>query len=74
MGSRDAMLAYVDGMIEAFDEYQCHRKGIPSDQGYHNFLILSGAHERRGLRVKSMRRGTGVVHTIGALNGGDMPM
>jgi len=74
MGSRDAMLTYVDAMLAASDEFMCHRKGIPSDQGYHNFLILSGRHEANGLRVVSNKRGEGVVHTIGALNGGDVPM
>ena len=74
MGSRDAMLTYVDAMLAASDEFMCHRKGIPSDQGYHNFLILSGRHEQNGLRVVSNKRGHGVVHTIGALNGGDVPM
>ena len=48
MGSRDAMLTYVDAMLAASDEFMCHRKGIPSDQGYHNFLILSGRHEQNG--------------------------
>ena len=74
MGSRDAMLTYVDAMLAVSDEFMCHRKGIPSDQGYHNFLILSGRHEANGLRVVSNKRGEGVVHTIGALNGGDVPM
>ncbi|KAK7250022.1 microtubule binding protein [Aureococcus anophagefferens] len=50
--SRDAMLKYADAMLSASDEWLCHRtKGIPSDQGYHNYLILSGAHARNGLRV-----------------------
>ena len=74
MGSRDAMLTYVDAMLAASDEFACHKRGIPSDQGYHNFLILSGRHEQNGLRVVSNKRGHGVVHTIGALNGGDVPM
>ena len=74
MGSRDAMLTYVDAMLAASDEFACHKRGIPSDQGYHNFLILSGRHEANGLRVVSNKRGHGVVHTIGALNGGDVPM
>jgi hypothetical protein len=75
LGSRDAMLKYVDAMLSASDEWLCHRtKGIPSDQGYHNYLILSGAHARNGLRVVSEPRGSGVVHTIGAMNGNSVPM
>ena len=75
LGSRGAMLKYVDAMLSASDEWLCHRtKGIPSDQGYHNYLILSGAHARNGLRVVSEPRGSGVVHTIGAMNGNSVPM
>lgn len=74
LGARDAMLTYADAMLAASDEYACHLRNIPSDQGYHNFLILSGAHEKNGLNVKSNKRGVGIVHTIGALNGGDVPM
>ena len=63
-------------MLEAADTWRCHDRGIPSDQGYHNFLILSGAHARDGLNVISWGRGApgAPVHTIGALNGNDVPM
>ena len=53
LGSRDAMLTYVDEMLKASDEFMCHRKGIPSDQGCHNLLSLSGPNEKNGLRVVS---------------------
>ena len=48
---------------------------IQSDQGYHNYLLLSGALERadestgrRALRVRSEPMGHGLVNTIGTLH------
>ncbi|KAH8066502.1 hypothetical protein JL722_948 [Aureococcus anophagefferens] len=45
LGSRDGARRYVAAMLDAFDEFACHESvfdAIQSDQGYHNYLVLSG--------------------------------
>ncbi len=78
LGTRSGLEAYVDAMLAAFDRFACHRSEldpIQSDQGYHNYLLLSGALERadestgrRALRVRSEPMGHGLVNTIGTLH------
>ena len=77
MGSRDALLAYTERMIEEFDAMQCHMTPArtESDQGYHNYLYDSGklaalpevdvVHHEQGYG--------GLVNTIGAMNGFRVP-
>ena len=56
------------------DSHRCHEfRGTESDQGYHNYLYDMGRHAANGLNVKSWEQGTGVVNTIGAMNGFRVP-
>ena len=40
MGSRDAMLTYVDAMLAASDEFMCHRRGIPPTRATTTFDLV----------------------------------
>ncbi|KAH8047158.1 hypothetical protein JL721_12234 [Aureococcus anophagefferens] len=74
LGSRDGARRYVAAMLDAFDEFACHESAfdaIQSDQGYHNYLFLSGRLGALVPNVTSVPQGFGAVNTIGALNGGD---
>ncbi|KAK7253877.1 hypothetical protein SO694_00002816 [Aureococcus anophagefferens] len=76
LGSRDGARRYVAAMLDAFDEFACHESAfdaIQSDQGYHNYLFLSGRLGALVPNVTSVPQGFGAVNTIGALNGGDVP-
>ena len=69
-------MAHVAAMLDAFDEFACHESlfdAIQSDQGYHNYLFLSGRLGALVPNVTSVPQGFGAVNTIGALNGGDVP-
>ena len=67
-------LLIVETMIGEFDSQQCHvKRGTESDQGYHNYLYHTGTLASKGLRVKANPQGTGVVNTIGAMNGFRVP-
>ena len=70
-------------MIAAFEEHTCwlNADSVQSDQGYHNFLLLSGALEQgldgagggAGLRVARYAQGEGIVNTLGALKSRIVP-
>ena len=55
------------------DEVKCWLKGIESDQGYQNYLYYNGFFNVTGGSTTAFRQGTGVVNTIGAMNGHRVP-
>ena len=74
LGHRDAADTYTSLMIAEFDKQQCHvTRGTESDQGYHNYLYHTGKMAAAGLNVKRNAQGTGVVNTVGAMNGYRVP-
>ena len=61
--TRDGMIDIEAELLAEVREVRCHAKGVPSDQGYVNYLYWAGrlpfaAHEIRG---------EGIVNTVGAL-------
>ena len=73
LGSYDAIHYYVRTMLSSMDEVKCWLKGIESDQGYQNYLFYSGKFNVTGGTTTAFRQGTGVVNTIGAMNGHRVP-
>lgn len=66
MGTQEAIVIYNQVMIKEMEEKKCHAFG--QDQGYHNYLILSGAFQIAGATLKSWYRGDGPVNTVGLLD------
>jgi hypothetical protein len=60
---------YVRTMLKSMDEVKCWLKGIESDQGYQNYLFYNGHFNNEQGNATLFYQGTGVVNTIGALNG-----
>jgi hypothetical protein len=48
---------------------KCWLKGIESDQGYQNYLFYNGFFNTPMGNATLFHQGTGVVNTIGAMNG-----
>ena len=72
-GTYPAMRHYISTMLKTMDEVQCWRKGIESDQGYQNYLFHNGFFNTLDGNATLNHQGTGVVNTIGALNGHRVP-
>lgn len=73
MGTYSAVHYYVRAMLSSMDTVKCWLKGIESDQGYQNYLYYSGKFNTRDGNATVFAQGTGVVNTIGALNGFRVP-
>jgi len=73
LGSFQAISFYVRTMLSSMDEVKCWLKGIESDQGYQNYLYYNGKFDMPGGTVTTFAQGTGIVNTIGALNGHRVP-
>jgi hypothetical protein len=73
LGSFTAISYYVRTMLSSMDEVKCWLKGIESDQGYQNYLYYNGFFNVSGGTTIAFRQGTGIVNTIGALNGHRVP-
>lgn len=64
-GPRDLIMGFERALLDDVDASQCHKKGVPSDQGYLNKLFFSG--ELMGAVVQE--RGVGLVNTVGSMDG-----
>lgn len=73
LGSYEAISYYVRTMLSSMDEVKCWLKGIESDQGYQNYLYYNGKFDVKGGTTTRFAQGTGIVNTIGALNGHRVP-
>lgn len=51
------------------DTVKCWLKGIESDQGYQNYLFYNGHFNTEMGNATLFHQGTGVVNTVGAMNG-----
>jgi hypothetical protein len=63
--TRDGMIDLEAELLNEVRVAKCHRKGVPSDQGYVNYLYWAG---RLPLATAEVR-GDGIVNTVGALMG-----
>ena len=66
MGAQPAIINFERTLLGEMDESDCHGKGVPSDQGYLNFLYYNG---RLPSSTFVEGRGDGVVNTVGSLDG-----
>ncbi|KAJ1448108.1 hypothetical protein M885DRAFT_540308 [Pelagophyceae sp. CCMP2097] len=66
MGAQPAIVNFEETLLASADVDECHFKGVPSDQGYLNYLFYSGLLPSETV-VES--RGSGVVNTVGSLDG-----
>lgn len=73
LGSYMGIDYYVRTMLTWFDNIQCWKKGIESDQGYQNYLFYNGHFHTRFGKAQLHYQGSGVVNTIGAMNGFRVP-
>jgi hypothetical protein len=69
LGSYPAIFHYVRTMLQSMDSVKCWLKGIESDQGYQNYLFYNGYFNTAAGNATLFHQGTGVVNTIGAMNG-----
>lgn len=69
LGSFPAVKHYVRTMLSSMDTVKCWLKGIESDQGYQNYLFYNGHFNTKMGNATLFHQGTGVVNTIGAMNG-----
>jgi hypothetical protein len=69
LGSYPAIRHYISTMLKGMDEIQCWRKNIESDQGYQSYYFHTGRFNTVDGNATMFHQGTGVVNTIGALNG-----
>ena len=69
LGSYLGIKHYVRTMLTSMDTVKCWLKGIESDQGYQNYLYYHGLFSHNGVNATFFHQGTGVVNTVGALNG-----
>mmetsp|Transcript_22114 Transcript_22114/g.28637 ORF Transcript_22114/g.28637 Transcript_22114/m.28637 type:complete len:279 (-) Transcript_22114:24-860(-) len=68
LGARDGIINFEKTLLAEANAMQCHYKGVPSDQGYLNYLYYAGSLPAGGTtRVED--RGYGVVNTLGSLDG-----
>eukprot|EP00428_Durinskia_dybowskii_P064414 CAMPEP_0170380422 /NCGR_PEP_ID=MMETSP0117_2-20130122/13873_1 /TAXON_ID=400756 /ORGANISM="Durinskia baltica, Strain CSIRO CS-38" /LENGTH=430 /DNA_ID=CAMNT_0010635937 /DNA_START=81 /DNA_END=1373 /DNA_ORIENTATION=+ len=73
LGSFPAVKHYVRTMLSSMDTVKCWLKGIESDQGYQNYLFYNGHFNTKMGNATLFHQGTGVVNTIGAMNGFRVP-
>lgn len=73
LGSYPAVKHYVRTMLHSMDTVKCWLKGIESDQGYQNYLFYNGHFNTEMGNATLYHQGTGVVNTIGAMNGYRVP-
>ena len=66
MGAQPAIVNFETRLLNEVDANDCHHKGVPSDQGYLNYLFYTG-----NLPAETFveTRGDGVVNTVGSLDG-----
>ena len=66
MGAQPAIVNFETRLLNEVDAHDCHHKGVPSDQGYLNYLFYTG-----NLPAETFveTRGDGVVNTVGSLDG-----
>ena len=66
MGAQPAIVNFETRLLNEVDAHDCHHKGVPSDQGYLNYLYYTG-----NLPAETFveTRGDGVVNTVGSLDG-----
>ena len=69
LGSYIAIHNYLRTMLQSMDTVKCWLKGIESDQGYQNYLFYNGHFNTELGNATLFHQGTGVVNTIGAMNG-----
>lgn len=69
LGSYLGIKHYTRTMLTSMDTVKCWLKGIESDQGYQNYLFYNGLFNYNGVNATLFEQGTGVVNTVGALNG-----
>jgi hypothetical protein len=69
LGSFLGIKHYVRTMLSSMDTVKCWLKGIESDQGYQNYLFYNGYFNFNGNNATLFEQGTGIVNTVGALNG-----
>ena len=69
LGSYLAIHNYLRTMLQSMDTVKCWLKGIESDQGYQNYLFYNGHFNTDFGNATLFHQGTGVVNTIGAMNG-----
>lgn len=69
LGTFQSIRFYVRTMLSSMDSVKCWLKGIESDQGYQNYLYYNGFFNVNGVNATVFEQGTGIVNTIGALNG-----
>ena len=62
-GTRDGMIDMETELLDEVRATRCHEKGVPSDQGYVNYLYWAG---RLPFATHEIR-GEGIVNTVGAL-------
>lgn len=63
--TRNGMIDMETELLMEVRKAKCHRKGVPSDQGYVNYLYWAG---RLPFATHEIR-GDGIVNTVGALMG-----
>jgi hypothetical protein len=73
LGSFAAIDLYVKTMLASMDTVKCWLKGIESDQGYQNYLYYNGHFNTKMGNATLYHQGTGIVNTIGAMNGRRVP-
>jgi hypothetical protein len=69
LGSYPAVKHYVRTMLTSMDTVKCWLKGIESDQGYQNYLFYNGHFNTAMGNATLFHQGTGIINTIGAMNG-----
>lgn len=69
LGSFIGIKHYVRTMLTSMDTVKCWLKGIESDQGYQNYLFYNGYFNYKGDNATVFQQGSGIVNTVGALNG-----
>lgn len=67
MGAKPAIVNLERLIMDEVHSNECHARGVPSDQGYVNYLYYTGRLPREGTYVQD--RGSGVVNTLGSLDG-----
>jgi len=63
--TRDGMVDLETELLDEVRTAKCHKKGVPSDQGYVNYLYWAGRLPYATAEI----RGDGIVNTVGALMG-----
>ena len=66
MGSKEGIVNFEKTLLASVLKDDCHQKGVPSDQGYLNYLYYAGLLPKE---TSVQDRGYGVVNTVGSLDG-----